>query len=154
MIFSELAFACVLYISTYHHTPAKCDSPLIAEIAAGAEGSSAEFGVPVDIIAAVIYHESKFKPFSRGRRGEIGLMQIKRRGAIQGPYLRMSFRQLADVRLNIRIGTAYLARALIRCTGTRGLTIYNGGRCGSGSYRTGVLTDLRLGRSWIPRVAG
>jgi soluble lytic murein transglycosylase-like protein len=156
MQFAELALACVLYIVGGGEATPRCQHPLIVEVAQAVQEASREFDVPPNIIAGVIYHESKFRQHARGKLGEIGLMQIKRGGAVQGRYARMSFARLADVRLNIHLGTAYLAEVLPRCSSTaRGLARYNRGHgCSVSDYSRGVLTDLRMGRRLVPQVAG
>lgn len=148
MQLAQLLFACVLQIVTGGPPAAPCqENQLVAEVASAIQASSEEFDVPADIIAAVIYHESKYNPRARGDLGEIGLMQIKRNGAVQGRYAKMSFRKLAEPRLNIYLGTRYLASFIPRCRPPKKyLAWYNRGHgCSPSRYSHGVLTDLQLG---------
>ena len=69
------------------------------------------------LVRAVIYQESGFDPFKRGKAGEIGLMQVLPSGAA-AEWARVNKRprpadyELFDVGLNLEIGCWYLARAL------------------------------------------
>ncbi len=72
-------------------------------------------GVPPSLVKAIIRRESKFRPWVVGRVGEVGLMQITA-GAVLD-WERQTRRhgtdpaQLFDPRLNIEIGTWFIARA-------------------------------------------
>ena len=73
---------------------------------------------PPALVKAVIRKESKFRSWAVGRAGEIGLMQIMP-GAVKDwerltRHQGTTRAQLFDPRLNIEIGTWYLARARIR----------------------------------------
>lgn len=70
------------------------------------------------LVKAVITRESRFRPLARGGKGEIGLMQITD-GAVKdwsretgNPVPQRGL--LFDPRMNIEIGTWYLARAMKR----------------------------------------
>jgi len=76
-------------------------------------------GIDPGFVKAVIWRESRFRPYVRGTSGEIGLMQIMPDKAAVDWAKR--YRQaippkgaLFTPRLNIEIGTWYLARALRR----------------------------------------
>jgi soluble lytic murein transglycosylase-like protein len=155
MQFAELALACVLHFVAGGQSTQACQQKQIPEIANAVQEASSEFDVPPALIAAVIYHESRFRKLARGSRGEIGLMQLLRGGAVRGRYQRMSFAQLADIRLNVRLGTAYLAEVLPKCSSpAQGLARYNRGHgCMPSKYSTGVLADLRLGTAMASKVA-
>lgn len=83
-----------------------------AEIAAAAK----KHGLDPDLVRALIYQESRFKAGKRGKRGEIGLMQVLPKGAA-AEWARVnkrripSNRELFDVKTNLDIGCWYLARA-------------------------------------------
>ncbi len=95
-------------------------------------GEAAASGVAPDLIAAVIYRESKFSEDARSARGAIGLMQVLpetarwihlQRGApAAGPD------RLAEPEVNIAYGAWYL-RYLIDKYGSQDLALaaYNGG---------------------------
>jgi len=83
-----------------------------AEIAEAAR----RHGISFSLVKAVIMQESRFDPLATGGAGEIGLMQLMS-GAVQD-WQRHHRREVAhpgllyNPRLNVEIGTWYLARAL------------------------------------------
>ncbi len=91
-----------------------------------------EKGVPADLIAAVIYEESKFKD-QTSSAGARGLMQITPDTADTIETLSggetFVYEDLADPELNIRYGTFYLAYLLDKYEGDRvaALAAYNAG---------------------------
>jgi soluble lytic murein transglycosylase len=89
-------------------------NPLIAAVAE-------QYGVDPFLIKAVIRRESEFDPFALGRVGEIGLMQVTD-GAGQDwarAHQRNDYTKnwLWNERINLEVGTWYLARALRRWAG-------------------------------------
>ena len=71
------------------------------------------------LLKAVIWRESRFKPFTQGKAGEIGLMQIMPKQAVvdwaKANKRSVPFRgALFDPELNIEIGSWYLGRAVKR----------------------------------------
>lgn len=95
-------------------------------------GEAAASGVPSDLIAAVIYRESKFSETARSGRGAVGLMQVlpataewihRQRGAPSAEPGR-----LAEPEVNIAYGAWYLHYLLDRY-GSEDLALvaYNGG---------------------------
>ena len=81
-------------------------------------------GVDPQLVRAVIYQESRFRPDTVGDRGEVGLMQVLPSGAV-ADWARLHRRKapshaaLMDVELNLEIGVWYLARALERWSAYR-----------------------------------
>ena len=69
-----------------------------------------EEGVPVKVAAAVVEVESGYNPATRGRQGEIGLMQIKLQTARELGYDGTAA-DLYDPDTNLRYGMMYLAAA-------------------------------------------
>jgi hypothetical protein len=142
--------ACI--VQSIEHGPTtdpRCDTPYVREVHASITHWATEYGVPAHIEAAKIYHESRFDKHARGARGEVGVSQLLRRGAIQGADLKLTRAQLEDVDTNIRIGTKYLAQFVIRCKHPSGwLTKYNrpARGCRPSRYSRGVLADLRAAR--------
>ena len=67
-------------------------------------------GVPISLAHAVVAIESNYKPHSRGRAGEVGLMQIKPATAKLMGYSG-SITGLFDPETNIKYGMKYLAKA-------------------------------------------
>ncbi len=78
--------------------------------------AAAEYEVPADLIAALIWQESRFRPDVVGGVGEIGLMQVTPLVGYEwaGRHDHHAFDpdELFDPVTNIRVGTWYLARAL------------------------------------------
>ena len=93
---------------------------------------AAEKGVPADLIAAVIYEESKFQD-QTSSAGARGLMQITPDTADTIETLSggetFVYEDLADPELNIRYGTFYLAYLLDKYDGdvVAALAAYNAG---------------------------
>jgi len=93
---------------------------------------SAEKGVPPDLIAAVIWKESKFRD-QTSNAGARGLMQITPTTAEEIEKLSggetFEFDDLADPDINIRYGTFYLAHLLDLYEGNEvaALAAYNAG---------------------------
>jgi hypothetical protein len=159
MTHALLVFACVLQsVEGGAVDDPRCDTAFVHQVVAAINKESATFDVPKAIIASVIYHESRYKKNAKGSKGEVGLMQVKRGGAIQGKYRKWPFAHLAEVNTNIHIGVAYMAEFNHKCpTASQWLTIYNQGpgkgRCKAHNYSRGVLKDLARGRR-IPLGSG
>jgi soluble lytic murein transglycosylase len=73
-------------------------------------------GLAPGLVKAVVWKESRFRPYTVGRAKEVGLMQITA-GAVTdwrvwSGAARPSRHQCFDPGLNIEIGTWYLARAM------------------------------------------
>jgi len=85
-------------------------------------------GIPVDLAHAVITVESNYRPNSRGRAGEVGLMQIKPATAKMMGYSG-SIAGLFDPETNIKYGMRYLGKAKKLSDGSTCGTIlkYNAG---------------------------
>ena len=77
------------------------------------ESASKEFGVPYDIVYAVIETESSFRPDVESSSGARGLMQINKI-TLEDININLgtnySFNDLFDPEINIRLGTSYLSR--------------------------------------------
>ena len=84
----------------------KADKPFAPLI----ERYAAMHGVSPALVHAVIQVESNYKPNSKGRAGEIGLMQIKPATARMMGYSG-STKGLFDPETNIKYGLKYLAKA-------------------------------------------
>ncbi|MBE6357462.1 MAG: lytic transglycosylase domain-containing protein [Lentisphaerae bacterium] len=86
-----------------------------AEIREAAE----KYQLPPELVKALIRKESRFNPKTRGKAGEIGLMQILPKGAV-AEWARLhkckapSEKELFEVKTNLDIGCWYLARAIKR----------------------------------------
>jgi Transglycosylase SLT domain len=156
---ATLVFACVMKLVEGGSVgDARCATPEIQEIATAIQRESVEHDVKPGIVAAVMWHESRFKKYARGSKGEIGRMQILRGGAVVGKYRRMSFHALAQTDLNTHLGVAYMATYAHRCArASQWLTVYNRGTgtsraCRTSSYSAGVLSDLARGRHFARRI--
>ena len=128
--------------------PATRLEPMIAE-------ASRRNGVSPFLIKAVILQESGFRPLARGTAGEIGLMQLTPAAVTdweRGTGFHLPHRgQIFDARLNIEIGTWYLARGITQWQGTAdpivpALAQYNAGRRNALKWHGGALTGPQLER--------
>ena len=106
-------------------------------------GHARNYRLEPALLAAVIYHESRFDPSARSDAGAIGLMQLKPETA-KGIALRtggsaFELSDLYDPELNIRYGAWYL-RHLVEKYGDLelALTAYNGGQ---GNLEKGVVFE-------------
>ncbi len=108
--------------ATARATTAPC-SAYRAQIDAAARAA----GVREPIGRAVVSKESRCNPRARGKRGEIGLMQIKLATA-RGEGYRGGREALFDPAVNLKFGMRYLARALARGgPGCAGVSLYQSG---------------------------
>jgi hypothetical protein len=139
----EFIFSCVLTTIGGGDVPVACQTlEVVKDSAAAIAAASTEHGVPGAIIAAVIFHESKFDPRAVGYDGlDLGLMQVRRGGAIPTKLAKLSDRALQNIRLNVAIGTAYLGRMMRACP-MHFLSRYNGRGCRPSGYQTKVLAGL------------
>lgn len=94
-------------------------------------------GLDPQLVRSVVFQESRFDPFTRGSRGEYGLMQVLPSGSVID-WARIHRKkvprcdELTDPVLNLEIGCWYLARAMKRYSGYRNklalsLAMYNAG---------------------------
>jgi soluble lytic murein transglycosylase len=99
--------------------------------------ASRKYGVDPALVKAVVWRESRFDPDAKGRKGEIGLMQVMpgtgQEWATATRVSNFSNFVLADPVRNIDSGTWYLARVLRRYTNADdpvpyALADYNAGR--------------------------
>jgi soluble lytic murein transglycosylase len=105
-------------------------------------GHARNYRLEPALLAAVIYHESKFDPRAESSSGAIGLMQLTpatAKGIAQrtgGSRFQLS--DLYDPELNVRYGSWYLRHLLDRYDGDLRLALaaYNGGQ---GNVDRGVL---------------
>jgi soluble lytic murein transglycosylase len=78
--------------------------------------AAARYQVSPNLIASVVWQETRFQPYLRGRAGEIGLMQIMpdsaREWAKAEHLSDFSSVMLLDPQTNLLAGTWYLARAI------------------------------------------
>lgn len=81
--------------------------------------AASRHGVPPELVRALIFTESRFDATARGRKGEIGLMQLLPSGAV-ADWARIhkiaepGEDELFDPVLNLEIGCWYIGRALRR----------------------------------------
>jgi soluble lytic murein transglycosylase len=99
--------------------------------------AAARYGLAPGVIKAVIWQESKFYPYVRGRAGEIGLMQIREAAAFEWADAEkihpFEHEWIMHPGTNIMCGSFYLAKLLKRYQGTDNplpyaLADYNAGR--------------------------
>jgi soluble lytic murein transglycosylase-like protein len=110
------------------------------------ERSAARYQLSGELIAAVVWAESRFRPQARSAAGAIGLMQL----------MPATARQLAvdphNVDENIRGGTAYLRQLLNRYDGdlVRALAAYNAGPGAVDRY--GGIPPFRETRAYVATI--
>lgn len=81
------------------------------------------------LIVAIAFRESSFRAKVKGKRGEVGLMQIMPRGALTRTITK---EDLTDVRANIRVGIGHLHYWQEECGHDDielWLSAYNAGKC-------------------------
>lgn len=103
------------------------------------------------LLVAIIYRESSFRSEVRGKRGEVGLMQILPLGTLTRSMTRDD---LTNVRTNIRVGVGHLVYWQNECGPGNTLewvSAYNSGKCRANAYGKRV---LRLYRSLRPGAPG
>jgi hypothetical protein len=142
----EFLFSCVLAVLDGGEAPKECSQyTLVKEVTAAIRTSAEKHQLPGRVIAAVAFHESQFNPLAVSNDGmDLGLMQVRRGGAIPARLESLSDRALQNVRLNISIGTSYLARMAKSCKGPPlyWLSRYNGRKCRPSPYSMAVLSAL------------
>ncbi|MBQ9501638.1 MAG: lytic transglycosylase domain-containing protein [Lentisphaeria bacterium] len=122
--------------------------------------AAARHGVDPQLVRAVIYQESRFRPEAVGDHGEVGLMQVLPSGAV-ADWARLHGRRvpshasLMRVELNLEIGVWYLARALARWSAYReriplALIQYNAGEARAERWKPekpdgDVVSRIRIG---------
>lgn len=94
----------------YHRRDHSQDAPILA--------AARRYGVQPALVKAVVWRESRFNPAARGRKGEIGLMQIRETAAKEwagAEHLKaFSPEQLTDPATNTLAGAWYLQKLLKR----------------------------------------
>jgi hypothetical protein len=152
MLPHQILFACILHILNGY--PNACPNNIYAhELAHNIDFYANLEDVHHDIIVATMYDESRFKKNAISAKGAIGVLQIKRNGAIQGKDLKLSNKQLMELENNIRIGVHYMAQFAHQCPiASEWLSDYNQGPskhiCRSSYYGRHIVIDLNLGRKW------
>ena len=87
------------------------------------------------LVVAIAFKESSFRAQVKGKRGEIGLMQILPRGALTRTISKEP--RLMDVRSNIRVGIGHLNYWKKKCGEENTdvwISAYNAGRCTKTDY--------------------
>ena len=120
--------------------------------------AASRHGVDPQLVRAVIFEESRFRPDAIGSKGEVGLMQIMPSGSVaewarRNGRKRPTHSSLMRVDLNLEIGVWYLARALKRWTGYRecvplALIQYNAGQARAERWK-----PERSDGEVVPRIA-
>lgn len=125
-----------------------------AEIRAAA----AKHGLDSRLVRAVVYQESRFRPGTVGRAGEIGLMQIMpdqaardwaRANRVPVPERAVLF----SPRLNLEIGCWYLADGMRRFGGYREATLLALARYNAGLTRAKAWAPEKPDGAVLPRIA-
>ena len=121
-------------------------------------GHARNYDLDPDLLAAVIYQESKFKADARSSSGAIGLMQLLP-GTAQGIALHTggnAFRvdDLYDPEINVRYGAWYLRHLLQKYGDERtALAAYNAGQDNVDRWRrSGRRVQFAETRAYVKRV--
>jgi soluble lytic murein transglycosylase-like protein len=86
------------------------------------------------LVVAIVFRESSFRPRVKGKRGEVGLMQILPRGTLTRSITKDD---LTNVRANIRVGVGHLRYWRETCGHgdmDLWLSAYNAGKCKRTGY--------------------
>ncbi len=91
------------------------------------------------LVVAIAFRESSFRPKVKGKRGEVGLMQVLPQGALTRAITRhrRNGKGLMEVRSNIRTGIGHLNYWQKKCGEDRmdvWLSAYNSGQCKRTKY--------------------
>lgn len=134
-------------------------SPTAREISGAIMEYTADTGVDPTVVAALIHKESLYNTKARGKLNELGLMQIKRNGAIPVKMGHRPDSYFFNIRTNIRIGVKYLAWLKTRCDGPTAhwLSKYNGRGCRTSIYSKriyGILASAKRKAAATAQVAG
>lgn len=114
---------------------------------AAIRAASFRYGVPIALIKAVVWRESRFNPNARGGAGELGLMQIQEDAArewAEAEHVKnFDHAQCLDPGTNTLAGTWYLRKLLKRYTRTDdpipyALADYNAGRANVLKWNSGA----------------
>jgi soluble lytic murein transglycosylase len=122
-------------------------------------GHAKNYDLEPAMIAAVIYQESRFRPYARSGSGAIGLMQVMPETA-KGIALRTGGTEfevgdLFDPELNVRYGSWYLRHLLDRYGGDERLALaaYNAGQRRVDEWRRrGGRIEFEETREYVERV--
>jgi len=128
-----LALVVVANMAAYrvwrHRTEHRFDGPI--------RDAARRYGLPPELVRAVIWQESRFDPDARGSAGELGLMQLMEDAALEWATASripgFAHAQALDPVTNTLAGSYYLAKLLRRYTHTDdplpyALADYNAGR--------------------------
>ncbi len=117
-------------------------------------------GLPPELVRAVVFQESRFNSRCRGKKGEIGLMQVMPSGAVADWARVHKVREpgedeLFDPKMNLEIGCWFLGRALRRWQGYRdcyelALAQYNAGESRANRWKPEKRAGAVLPRITIP----
>ena len=101
----------------------------ISDIRAGIDFLTVQPEIDPFLVVAIIFRESSFRRKVKGKRGEIGLMQVMPRGTLTRSITKDD---LTDVRANVRVGVGHLHYWQEECGSddmVLWLSAYNAGKC-------------------------
>ena len=105
------------------------------------QAAARRHGLDPQLVRAVVFQESRFDPFVRGRAGEVGLMQVLPSGAA-AEWSRVNKRKAPDVNalyeptVNLEIGCWFLARGMRKYADYAGRTELALARYNAGESRS------------------
>ncbi|MBS1371922.1 MAG: lytic transglycosylase domain-containing protein [Lentisphaeria bacterium] len=129
------------------------DTRFAKEIGAAARRN----GLDPQLVRAVVFQESRFDPFVRGRAGEVGLMQVLPSGAA-AEWSRLNGRKapdanaLYDPAVNLEIGCWYLAYGMRKYAAYRNATELALARYNAGESRSEKWKPSRRDGGVIERI--
>ena len=119
--------------------------------------AAAKHGLDSRLVRAVVYQESRFRPGTVGRAGEIGLMQIMPEQSVRD-WARANRVPVPDravlfsPRLNLEIGCWYLADGMRRFAGYREATLLALARYNAGLTRAKAWVPEKPDGAVLPRI--
>lgn len=158
-IFSAAAFAAAAFAVWVNGSPRDFfvdDTRFQNEIRAAASRHK----IPEQLVRALIFQESRFNERARGRKGEIGLMQVLPSGAV-ADWARINKvaepgeDEIFDPKMNLEIGCWFLGRALRRWSDYKdalplALAHYNAGESRANRWKPESVDGELLPRVTLP----
>lgn len=113
--------------------------------------TAARYSLSPFVLASQMRQESNCNPHATGRKGELGLMQLKRFTLATRGYDHLTDQQLRSPAVNIRLGARHLRRCLNKCANSivGALSLYKGlsridGICRSSNYAFEIIARIGL----------
>jgi hypothetical protein len=132
-----------LYLKPHFGTRALTDPKYRMELAIAFREAGELFGIPKELLAAMAYRETVFRPGEVGRAGELGLLQVGKLGR-RSKACRDYCGEVTTIKGGALCGACWLADGRRMCGSLeRGLNAYVSGRC-KPSVRAGRVAQIRI----------